>query len=295
MAWKHITTMILVMVVGILVGCRGGTTTSPVVYSQPELAYRLISNFGDAFYCDPDYYPVAREGQEEKNALDQFPVIRSNQAEFSAILKHLDLLDKSEYTTAEKVLIYQEHKKLTLAVQMTASGADYNFTLRVGEGQGERIDGVITQSGQITVTKRETSFNTCPICLASGTLIDTPEGLVLVEQLRKGMFVWTVGESGQRIAAVVMDTVSTPVPLLFQVVRVTLNDGRVVTASPGHPTADRRALGDYRVGDMLDGGVVMAVERIAYNEGATYDLLPSGATGMYWANGILLRSTLWNK
>jgi hypothetical protein len=261
------------------------------VYSQPELAYRLISNFGGAFYCDPDYYPVARVGQEEKNALDQFPAIRSNEVEFSAILKHLNLVDKSEYNTEEKVLIYREHKELTLAVQMTASGADYNFTLRVGDGQGERIDGVITKSGLITVTKRETSFNTCPICLASGTLIDTPEGLVPVEQLHKGMLVWTVSESGQHIAGRVMDTVSTPVPLLFQVVRITLNDGRVVAASPGHPTADRRALGDYQVGDILDGGVVMAVEHIAYNDGATYDLLPSGATGLYWANGILLRST----
>ena len=293
MAWKHIAIVISVIMIGILVGCHSGTTVSQ--YSQPELAYRLISNFGDVFSCDPDYYPVAREGQEEQNALEQFSAIRSNQAEFSAILKHLDLPDKSEYTTEEKILIYREHKELTLAVQMTASGDDYNFILRVGEGQGERIDGVITKTGKITVTKRETSFNTCPICLASGTLIDTPEGLVPVEQLYKGMFVWTVGESGQRIAVVVMDTVSTPVPLLFQVVRITLNDGRVVTASPGHPTADRRALGDYRVGDIMDGGVVMAVERIAYNDGATYDLLPSGATGLYWANGILFGSTLWNK
>jgi hypothetical protein len=118
---------------------------------------------------------------------------------------------------------------------------------------------------------------------------------VPVEQLHKGMFVWTVGESGRRIKAVVVDTVSTPVPLLFQVVRITLNDGRVVAASPGHPTADRRALGDYQVGDILDGGVAMAVERIAYNDEATYDLLPSGATGLYWANGILLRSTCWSK
>ena len=295
MGWRHIATVISVIMVGILVGCRGGTTPSPVVYSQPELAYRLISNFGGAFYCDPDYYPVARVGQEEKNALDQFPAIRSNQVEFSAILKHLNLVDKSEYTTEEKVLIYREHKELALAVQMTVSSDAYNFTLRVGDGQGERIDGVITKSGLITVTKRETSFNTCPICLASGTLINTPEGLVPVEQLNKGMFVWTVGESGQRIAGRVMDTVSTPVPLLFQVVRITLNDGRVVTASPGHPTADRRALGDYQVGDILDGGVVMAVECIAYNDEATYDLLPSGATGLYWANGILLRSTRWSK
>lgn len=293
MVWKHIAVVISVIMIGILVGCHSGT--APSQYSQPELEYRLISNFGDVFYCDPDYYPVARVGQEEQNALDQFSVIRSNQAEFSAILKHLDLPDKPEYTTEEKVLIYREHKELTLAVQMTVSGDAYNFTLRVGDGQGERIDGVITKAGKITVTARETSFNTCPICLASGTLIDTPEGPVPVEQLQKGMFVWTVGESGQRIAAVVTDTVSTPVPLLFQVVMITLNDGRVVTASPGHPTADRRALGDYRVGDIMDGGIVMVVARIAYNDGATYDLLPSGATGLYWANGILLQSTLWNK
>jgi hypothetical protein len=293
MAWKHIIAVISVIMIGILVGCRGGTT--PSQYSQPELEYRLISNFGDAFYCDPDYYPVVREGQEEKNALEQFSVIRSNQEEFSAILKHLNLVDKSEYTTEEKVLIYREHKKLTLAVQMTASGDEYNFTLRVGEGQGERIDGVITKAGKITETKRETSFNTCPICLATGTLIDTPQGTVPVEQLQKGMLVWTVGESGQRIAAVVIDAASTPVPRLFQVVRITLDDGRMVTASPGHPTVDRRALGDYRVGDILDGGVVMKVERIAYSDGATYDLLPSGVTGLYWGNGIVLQSTLWNR
>lgn len=45
----------------------------PVTYSAPELKYLLISNFGDLFYIDRDFYPVAREGQEEKNALEQFP------------------------------------------------------------------------------------------------------------------------------------------------------------------------------------------------------------------------------
>src|SRR3990170_6850770 len=66
-------------------------TPTPVVYSLPELKYRLVSNFGDVFWCDPDFYPVARPGQEEKNALEQFPVIRADSAEFSAILKQLDL------------------------------------------------------------------------------------------------------------------------------------------------------------------------------------------------------------
>ena len=79
--------------------------------------------------------------------------------------------------------------------------------------------------------------------------------------------------------------------MFFQVVRITLNDGRSVTASPGHPSAEGQMLGDYRVGDTLDGATVTAVEHVNYN-GATYDILPAGATALYWANGVLLRSTL---
>ena len=267
-------------------------TTPPVIYSIPELKYLLISNFGQVFYVDPDFYPVAREGQEEKNALEQFPTITANTAEFSAILKHLSLPDKTDYTNEEKLLIYREHKKLTRAVEMTVSGDLYNFVLRTVEGQGERIEGTITPSGGIKVLKREPSFNTYPICLAKGTLIDTPSGPVPVDQLRKGTAVWTIDASGKRTAAAVIETVMTSVPASFQVVRVKLNDGRSVTASPGHPTAEGRALGDYQAGDTLDGALVAVVERVTYGGDATYDILPAGSTGLYWANGVLLKSTI---
>jgi hypothetical protein len=72
---------------------------------------------------------------------------------------------------------------------------------------------------------------------------------------------------------------------------VTLSDGRVVEASPGHPAADGRPVGELKPGDLLDGSHVTAVERIPY-VGDTWDLLPDGQTGTYWANGVLLRSTL---
>lgn len=150
------------------------TPTPSVIYSMPELKYRLISNFDTVFWVDHDFYPVAREGQEEKNALEQYPAISTNAAEFSAILGHLGLPNKADYTNEEKLLIYREHKKLKNAVQMTVSADVYNFTLRLGEGQGERIEGTITPSGKITILKREPSFNTYPICLAKGTLIDIP-------------------------------------------------------------------------------------------------------------------------
>ena len=181
---------------------------------------------------------------------------------------------------------------MTYAVQVTSSGNLYDFTLRVEEGQGEEIVGTITKSGVITILNRESSINTCPICLTKGTLIDTPSGPGPVEQLHEGMAIWTVGDSGMRIAAAVVETTMTPVPLLFQVVRVGLSDGRGVTAAWRHPTAAGRALGEYDVGDTLDGVLVTAVEHVMYNGGATYDLLPSGPTGLYWANGILLKSTL---
>jgi hypothetical protein len=71
-----------------------------------------------------------------------------------------------------------------------------------------------------------------------------------------------------------------------------LSDGRELYASPGHPTSDGRILGDLKIGHLLDGAYVNYVERLPYAGIATYDLLPSGDTGFYWANGILMGSTL---
>ncbi len=267
-------------------------TTLPVIYSIPELKYLLISNFAQVFYVDPDYYPIAREGQEEKNALEQFPTISANATEFSAILKHLGLPNKTDYTNEEILLVYREYKKLTRAVEITTSGDTYNFVLRTGEGQGELIKGTITVSGNIKVLKREPTFNTYPICLAKGTLIDTPSGPVPVEQLRKGMTVWTADHAGKRIPAVLIETAVTQVPLSFKIIRLILNDGRILEASAGHPTAEGRALCDYGPGDTLDEALVVSADVLTYDGGFTYDLLPFGETVLYWANGILLKSTL---
>jgi hypothetical protein len=104
--------------------------------------------------------------------------------------------------------------------------------------------------------------------------------------------VWTGGPRGTRLAVPVLKTRSTVVPAPFLVVCLTLDDRRRVLASPGHPSAEGTPLGDYRVGDTLDRGVVAVVELGAYLDCATYDLLPSGGSGLYWAGGILLRSTI---
>ena len=286
-----ITGIVLLTIVPVFGGaCR--QQQPPVEYSVPELEYQLLAHFENVFWCDPDFSPIGGEEQEEENALEQFAVISANTTEFSTILAHLGLPEKSEYSDEEKLQIYREHKKLTYAVRVTSSGDLYDFTLRVGEEQGEEIVGTITKSGVITILNRGPSINTCPICLTKGTLLDTPSGPIPIEQLCEGMTVWTVDDSGKRIDAVVLQTTMTRVPSLFKVIMVELNDGRSVTASWRHPTADGRALGEYHVGDTLDGALVIAVEHVIYKGGATYDLLPDGSTGMYWANRILLKSTL---
>jgi hypothetical protein len=73
---------------------------------------------------------------------------------------------------------------------------------------------------------------------------------------------------------------------------VLLRDGRELWASPGHPTADGKRLADLKVNDLLDRARVIKVDRLRYAGTATYDLLPAGDTGFYWANGILMGSTL---
>jgi hypothetical protein len=115
---------------------------------------------------------------------------------------------------------------------------------------------------------------------------------VAVEALRAGDVVWTVDGSGARVSAPILTTVRVFVPAHHPMLHVVLQDGRELWASPGHPTSDGRALAELAPGDWLDGAPIAHLERIAYDQPATYDLLPAGGTGLYWANGILIGSTL---
>ena len=277
-----------------------GTTPSPspvptatVIYNQYQLEYRLLATYPDYFWCDPDFYPIVRIGQEQANAITQFPNIQANAAEFAAILEYLKLPVKAIYSDTEKLDIYREYKRLNDAIIISSSATNiYNYSLRTGQNQGWHIEGTISTTGQITITRKETSFNTCPICLARGTLINTPAGPIPVEQIQPGMSVWTRDGEGKRIAVPVLKTSSTAVPDNFRILKITLADGRTVTASPGHPSAELRPLGSYHVGDFLDSSRIISIESVTYTGGRTFDLLPEGQTGLYWAGGILLASTL---
>ncbi|MDE1727488.1 MAG: hypothetical protein KGH89_09560, partial [Thaumarchaeota archaeon] len=90
----------------------------------------------------------------------------------------------------------------------------------------------------------------------------------------------------------ILKTGRTMAPPGHIMVHVVLADKRELYVSPNHPTADDRLFGELLIGDDLDGSKIKSVEQVIYNGTYTYDVLPSGQTGFYWANGILVASTL---
>ncbi len=260
--------------------------------SPAQLKYRLLAQFPNFFFCDPDYYPIAR-ADEGQLAVARFPQIQADQQTFQVILAHLGLTGITSFTDAQKLQIYREYKRLN-ALRLQVAGDKYEFQFMTGgDGQqGLQIQGTIDGSGNITVRQKTPGFATCPICLAVHTRIDTPNGPMLVEDIQTGDVVWTLNASGLRVAAPVVQVLRVPVSAGHLLVHVVLADGRELWASPGHPTADGRVLADLRPDDWLDGSRVVRADAIPYDGAATYDILPAGSTGTYWADGILMGSTL---
>jgi Hint domain len=198
---------------------------------------------------------------------------------------------------ADKLAIYRQWKvavSIPLDV-VDASHFRFDYTAQpVGSAtEGLRTAGIIDDHGAITVEQQAAAgAPNCPICLARGTRIDTPAGLIAVEDLRLGDPIWTLDSDGRRIAGTVIALGSTPSPVDHHVVRLVLDDGRTVTASPGHPLLDGRPLGEVRIGDVIDGSPVVAADLIPYTGADTFDLVASGPTGAYLAGGIPLGSTL---
>ncbi len=270
---------------------------APGGLTQAKLKYRIADRFGSLAFCDPDYYPVAR-ADEQVLAHQRLPDVQKDAPTFGAILVHLGIATNPPYTDDQELAIYREWKMLNaLRLDQVSAGFHFNGVF-VGFGSPfstdmNRVDGTISQQGDITVTSSTPSGRPpCPICLARGTRIATPSGEVSVEDLRVGDVVWTLDAAGARVALPLVEIGSTPVPASHRVVELRLSDGRAVDVSPGHPTADGRRVGDLRPGDGYDGAVVVSSELVSYAGGATFDVLPEGATGMYWANGVLLGSTI---
>ncbi len=99
-------------------------------------------------------------------------------------------------------------------------------------------------------------------------------------------------DRGRVVAVPVRETRRVPVTGRHTVVRVTLATGAVLEISAPHPTADGRRFGELRAGSHLGGIEIVAVERVPYPYGFTYDLLPASDSGTYFAGEALIGSTL---
>ncbi len=262
---------------------------------RPDLRYRLANELGRPLFCDPDVYPVARFDETDQ-ARRYLAAIRGDAPTYAAIVAQLGIDPTATPTDGQVLAIYREWKMLrSLTLSAADGGFRFDFIAAAGtsDASGWHVVGRIDTSGSIAVDQRDPSGPPpCPICLARGTSIATPDGSYPVQDLRPGMPVWTSDRAGRRVIGYVIETGSTLVPPTHEVVHLALSDGRTVDVSPGHPLPDGRRLGDLRPGDTVDGALVVSATREAYTGGATFDLLPSGPTGTYWANGIRLASTL---
>ena len=288
----------------------GAPTPTPVVTAAPtpaptltpaasggltlaHLKYRILDRFGGLWFCDPDQYPIARS-DPDTIAEQRFPEVQQDAATFAAILAHLGIAPSPTYTHAQKLVIYADWKMLG-ALRLDLSAAAYSFSARfTADGRtGTMVDGTIDAAGSIAIRSQgSTGPPLCPICLARGTRIATPSGSIAVEDVREGMTVWTMDEQGERVVAIVERAGSMTAPADHVVVHVVLVDGRELRASPAHPLADGRPLGSLSIGDRVDGSTVLMADREPYGLGTTFDLLPAGTTGTYWADGVPLRSTI---
>ena len=276
---------------------------SPSAGSLASLRYAVLASVGGVVqFCDRDYYPVGSEEREMQNA-EAYVANPPDRQEFDVILQHMGLSGTVVFSQEQKLAVYREYKRIN-AVVLDAEGGGYRFRFMAqypnptGPSPGAYgedvflVRGSVTADGQVTVSSQEPAQLVCPICLAERTEIDTPSGTVLVQDVRVGTVVWTQDGSGQRVAAPVVRIASRPAQFGQPIVHLELDDGRDVWLSAGHPLADGRFVADLKVGDNVDKSRVARLDLTHYGGAATFDLLPDGPKGTYWANGILMGSTL---
>jgi hypothetical protein len=297
---RFVATLMLVVVVGAGCSATGLSSPSPnpspgAVLSLAELRFRIIDQLGPPWYCDRDFYPIA-VADEADLAIKRFPEVQADREAFAAITGRLGFGTAGTFSADQKLAIYRAWKQLNAVVLDPVGDGSYRFDYlnmpAPGASEGRRSAGTIKADGSIAIEQQQPAGEpACPICLARGTRISTPDGVVAIEDIRVGTRVWSIDAAGRRIVATVLQIGQTPVPDTHEVVRLVLDDGRVVHASPGHPLADGRRLGTLRAGDRVDGATVVSATLERYAGGSTFDLLPDGPTGTYIADGVPLGST----
>lgn len=254
--------------------------------SQAHLKYAVMAVAGRPAWCGP---PVEIAGEDQRAADEYYAQLKADAGSYSEIQRHVTVAP-NDNDPQYRLAVYLQWEVLQhLPLQPSPDG--YAFDYQTNDA---RVAGTVDAFSHVRITSRRAQpLGPCPVCLPGAALIATPAGEIQVAALRPGDLVWTETPGGERVAARLLRTGSVHFDRPHEAVRLQLADGRALTASPGHPTADGRTLGALRRGDRIDGSVVSSVERLQV-EGDTYDILPSGPSAAYWADGILVGSTLQN-
>src|ERR1700730_2541923 len=140
----------------------GAATPAPVVgtpLTVSQLKFAVMDSVGTPVYCDSDYYPIARPGNELANAIARYPEIRADVELYSAILAH-EHLPSGDLTDEQKLTVYRAWKLLR-AVALTQNGSDYAFSYRVQSKGGTAsylmVTGTVRLDGVVTVSDRTPS------------------------------------------------------------------------------------------------------------------------------------------
>jgi hypothetical protein len=266
-----------------------------------QLRYQLLQHYPAFAYCDPDVWPLSQEPQP---FADRWWAGTDHASpEVSTILRHLGYHEP--LAAGQRLAAYTDHKKLgVIAMTWVGIGYQYQLTIRygltirttsgevTGDWPDQSVTGLITVDGAVDEVSRRARDGGCPICLEAGTRIATPHGEVPVAQIRPGDRVWTTDPTGHRVPAAVVRVVRRPTPGPHLMLQLVLSDGRQLVAAGVHPAADGTYLRQLQPGQRYDEATIVSADWVTSTASATFDILPAGRTGTYWANGILVGSTL---
>jgi hypothetical protein len=165
------------------------------------------------------------------------------------------------------------------------------------DGSAPLVITAINYPDSITVSIGKSMANHkggCPICLSANSVIRTPNGDVSIKDIKNGMTILSTNSDGIVIKSKVIKISNVFVGDAHKVIDLQLADGRELFASPNHPTYDGRIIAGLKAGETYDGSKVKSIKLVPYKYQFTYDILPDSQTGDYFANGVLVGSTLSN-
>ena len=143
-----------------------------------------------------------------------------------------------------------------------------------------------TTGGATTTTGGATTTTTC---LPFDVEIKTLTAQKRVSDIKVGDIVLSDGGKPARVIRINRVVVGKT----HKIMKISFTDGTVLRGSLRHPTADGKMFGDLKVGDSVDGKIITELKLLPYtNHNYTYDILTDSRNGNYYADGVLIGSTL---